>query len=50
MIIGQLTGKWVEGDEYKDWIVELFNSNFDTVECELTPYLNCYALTGNKNQ
>jgi len=48
MIIGQLRGKWVEGDEYETWIKNLFNENYDNVECELTPYLNCYALTGEK--
>jgi ribosomal protein L11 methylase PrmA len=49
MIIGQLTGDWVEGTEYEDWIMSLFNNNFDVVSCKLTPYENCYALVGNKH-
>lgn len=48
MIIGQLTGKWVEGNEYEVWIKNLFNNNFSEVKCELTPYARCYALTGEK--
>lgn len=48
MIIGQLTGSWVEGSEYEDWIRELFDNNFTTTNCELTPYKNCYTMTGSE--
>jgi len=44
MIIGQMDSD----NGYKKWIMELFNKNFDVVKCELTTYLNCYALTGEK--
>lgn len=46
MIIGQLTGKWVNGDEYEKWIKNLFYNNFNKIKCELTSYANCYALAG----
>ena len=46
MIIGQLTGDWVIGNEYEVWIKSLFNDNFSDVKCKLTDYKNCYALTG----
>ena len=35
-------------DEYKEWLIKLFNNNFNDVKCELTTYKNCYALTGGK--
>jgi len=44
MIISQMDS---EGG-YKGWLMGLFNENFDVVQCELTTYLNCYALTGEK--
>lgn len=50
MIIGQLAGDWVEGSEYEDWIKKLFDNNFEIVHCELTPYKNCYALTGSDSK
>lgn len=43
MIIGMFLDK-----EYEIWIKDLFNKNFDVVKCELTQYLNCYCLTGEK--
>jgi SAM-dependent methyltransferase len=46
MIIGQLNGAWVEGDEYEVWLRGLFGDNFQRVACELTPYCNCYAMAG----
>ena len=48
MIIGQLVGSWVKDDEYKNWILNLFNKNFDIVKIELTNYKNCHVLTGTK--
>ena len=49
MIIGQLGGWGREGhEEYEGWIKGLFNDNFHSVMCELTPYANCYSLTGCK--
>jgi phospholipid N-methyltransferase len=48
MIIGQLTGDWVEGKEYENWIKKLFNDNFHIINCYLTTYKNCYALIGHK--
>lgn len=46
-IIGQLTGGWVDGDEYKNWILDLFRSNYDNVHRELTSYKNCHVLIGD---
>ena len=48
-IIGQLIGPWAKGEEYKNWILNLFNSNFNNHHYELTPYKNCYALSGNQS-
>jgi len=45
MVIGQMDFD----DEYKKWLINLFHNNFSVVKCELTTYLNCYALTGEKN-
>ncbi len=47
MIIGQLNGDWDDGS-YEPWIRKLFTDNFGEVSSELTPYLNCYSLTGIK--
>lgn len=46
MIIGQLNGVWVDGDEYEVWLKGLFENSFNKVSCELTPYRNCHALVG----
>ena len=43
MIIGQLDET---GQEYKNWILSLFNENYNNVLCNLTDYKNCYALIG----
>lgn len=55
MVIGQLGGEKdvsVYNDdkpnEYKEWILDLFNKNFNIVNKELTPYCGCYVLTGEK--
>ena len=44
MIISQIN----PDNGYEEWIINLFNNNFDDVKKELTPYKNCYALTGEK--
>ena len=48
MIIGSLSNKQLNSDNYKEWLFDLFLKNFTKIRCEKTKYLNTYALTGEK--
>jgi ribosomal protein L11 methylase PrmA len=36
--------------EYENWILNLFNNNFNLVTQKMTKYKNCWALIGEKNE
>ena len=48
MIIGILEVD--DQDDYKEWLLQLFNDNFKKVVVKKTKYLNCYAVIGIKKK